>query len=175
MAIDQSVKSMFDSFQTQYESAQADNGMGSLGWWPDAGEHPVFVTGLSVEPSKFRQRDGMEVDGFTAQFKYQLLEDSGSPDNPREFQGAPFTLPGNPSGLTDDKAKMRCEIETRRLKGHIETCLNKATGNILVALEEIENILSDAERSNDDESKCQYDTRNGRTYRKDYLTKNLSS
>ena len=68
MAIDTSVKSMFSQFQAQYETAQADNGMGSLGWWPDAGEHQVFVTNLSIEPSVFKQRDGMEIEGFTAQF-----------------------------------------------------------------------------------------------------------
>ena len=43
------------------------------------------------------------------------------------------------------------------------------------ALGEIEEILSDAERSIVVSCKCQYDTRNGRTYRKDFLTKNLSS
>ena len=175
MAIDNSVKSMFSQFQKQYETAQADNGMGSLGWWPDAGEHQVFVTGLSCEPGKFRQRNDVELDGFTAQFEYQLLEDPGSPEAPRKFQGAPFTLPGDPSSVTDEKSKMRCEIETRRLKGHIETCLNKVTNDMGSALSEIEEILSDAERSIVVSCKCQYDTRNGKTYRKDFLTKNLSS
>ena len=175
MAINTSVKSMFSQFQQQYEASQADTGMGSLGWWPDAGEHQVFVTNLSVEPGTFRQRDGLELDGFTAQFEYQLIEDSGSPEEPRKFQGAPFTLPGNPSQTTDDKSKMRCEIETRRLKGHIETCLNKSTNDLGVALGELEAILANPELSIVVSCKCQYDTRNGRTYRKDYLTKNLSS
>ncbi len=175
MAIDTSVKSMFSQFQKQYEVAQADTGLGSLGWWPEAGEHQVFVTNLSIEPSMFKQRDGMEIDGFTTQFEYQLLEDAGSPEQPRKFQGAPFTLPGDPSKVTDDKSKMRCEIETRRLKGHIETCLNKSTNDLGTALTEIEEILSDPSRSIVVSCKCQYDTRNGRTYRKDFLTKNLSS
>ena len=175
MSIDNSVKSMFATFQTQFETAQADNGHGGLGWWPGAGDHETFVTAMKVEQSGFRQSDGMEVPGFMVQFTYQLVEDAESPEEPRQFSGAPIRVPADASKVTQAGSKIKAEIETKRLKGHLETILGRTVDNSSVALEETDSLITNGDTPIAVMCRCQYNTRGTRTYKTEYLTQRLSS
>ena len=172
MAIDNTVKSMFAQFQSDFENAQADNGHGGLGWWPEAGDWEVFVTGMKVESSAFRQSDGMEIPGFMCQFTYQMIDDPGS-EEPRTFQGSPIRVAADPSKITVDGSKIKQEIETKRLKGHLETILGKSASNPQLAMEEADTAIS-GDTPIAVMCRCQYNTRGSRTYKTEYLTQRLS-
>ena len=174
VAIDSSVKSLFATFQNQFESVQADQGHGGLGWWPEAGDHEVFVTGMKVEQSGFRQSDGMELPGVMVQFTYQLVEDATSPEEPRQFQGSPIRVPADASKITQDGSKIKAEIETKRLKGHLETILGHTSDNPEVALMEADTAIN-GDTPIAVMCRCQYNTRGTRTYKTEYLTQRLSS
>jgi len=172
MPIENNVKSMFNSLNSAFANAQPDNGMGAGGWWPAEGQHEVFVSSLTVRSSEYKMPDGQKVPGTDIVFRYQLINDTDSPNEPRSFDGSAFRLPQDTS-ILDDKGRMRTEIEMRRLKGHLQTILRRDVKDIGTA-------LSDADgKINGQDAvavvvKCQYDNVNGKIYRKDFLVKPLA-
>lgn len=172
MPIENNVKSMFNSLNSAFANAQPDNGMGAGGWWPAEGQHEVFVSSLTVRASEYKMPDGQKVPGTDIVFRYQLINDTDSPNEPRSFDGSAFRLPQDTS-ILDDKGRMRTEIEMRRLKGHLQTILRRDVKDIGTA-------LSDADgKINGQDAvavvvKCQYDNVNGKIYRKDFLVKPLA-
>lgn len=173
MPIENNVKAMFNSLNNSFAQAQPDNGMGAGGWWPAEGQHDVFVSSMNVRASEYKLNDGQKVPGTEIVFRYQLINDPDQPNEPRSFDGTAFRLPQDASVL-DEKARIGLEISMRRLKGHLQTILRRDVKDIGTA-------LADADaRINGDQAvavvvKCQYDTNNGRTYRKDFLVKPLAS
>jgi hypothetical protein len=172
MPIENNVKAMFNSLNNAFANAQPDNGMGAGGWWPNEGQHEVFVSSLNVRASEYKMPDGQKVPGTDITFRYQLINDTDSPNEPRSFDGALFRLPQDTSVL-DDKGRMRTEIEMRRLKGHLQTILRRDVKDIGTALSD-----ADAKINSDNAVavvvKCQYDNVNGKIYRKDFLVKPLA-
>ena len=129
MPIDNKVKTVFAALNNNFQSVQADSGLGSLGWWPEEGNHDCLVTDVNMQDSTFKQKDGQTFPGFEIQFSYQLINDPGQ-DEPRRWLGAPIRLPADMGALTDNGAKTRAEIELRRLKGHLTTCLRREPQDI---------------------------------------------
>lgn len=172
MPIENNVKSMFNSLNSAFANAQPDNGMGAGGWWPAEGQHEVFVSSLTVRASEYKMPDGQKVPGTDIVFRYQLINDTDSPNEPRSFDGSAFRLPQDTS-ILDDKGRMRTEIEMRRLKGHLQTILRRDVKDIGTALAD-----ADGKINGQDAVavvvKCQYDNVNGKIYRKDFLVKPLA-
>jgi len=174
MPIDSKVKTVFSALNDTFKAAQADAGLGALGWWPEEGNHDCFVTDVNMQESPFKQADGSTYPGFEIQFSYQLISDPGQSE-PRRWIGAPFRLPQDITTLSDAKAKTRAEIEMRRLKGHLTTCLRREPQDLGAALAELSNRLENTDSAVAVVVKCQYDQVNGKTYRKEYLQKALST
>ncbi len=175
MPIDNKVKTVFAALNNNFQSVQADSGLGSLGWWPEEGNHDCLVTDVNMQDNAFKQSDGQSFPGFEIQFSYQLINDPGQ-DEPRRFVGQPFRIPADMNALTDPKAKTRAEIELRRLKGHLTTCLRREPQDIGVALADLSHRLENSDSVVAVVVKCQYDTgKDGKTWRKEFLQKALST
>jgi hypothetical protein len=175
MPIDNKVKTVFAALNNNFQSVQADSGLGSLGWWPEEGNHDCLVTDVNMQDSTFKQKDGQTFPGFEIQFSYQLINDPGQ-DEPRRWMGAPIRLPADMGALTDNGAKTRAEIELRRLKGHLTTCLRREPQNIGAALADLSHRLENTDSVIAVVVKCQYDTaKDGKQYRKEFLQKALST
>ena len=54
MSISNETKAIFSNLQSDFETANADQGMGSLGEWPAKGEHACYVLGMNVQNGTFR-------------------------------------------------------------------------------------------------------------------------
>jgi len=174
MPIDNKVKTVFAALNSTFQNVQADAGLGALGWWPEAGNHDCIITDVNMQESPFKQSDGQTFPGFEIQFSYQLINDPGQ-ETPRRWVGQPFRIPASMDPLTDPKAKTRAEMELKRLKGHLTTCLRRDPQDIGVALGELSNRLENTDSVIAVVVKCQYDEFNGKTYRKEYLQKALST
>ena len=82
MSISNETKAIFANMQNEFESAQSDQGLGSLGEWPTKGEHACYVLGVNVSQGTFRQTsDKQEFPAVTVQFHYQLCEDPDRPNH----------------------------------------------------------------------------------------------
>lgn len=175
MPVDPKVKTVFSALNSSFQSVQADSGLGSLGWWPEEGNHDCLVTDVNMQESTFKQSDGQTFPGIEVQFSYQLINDPGQ-EEPRRFLGAPIRLPVDINQLNDPRAKTRAEIELRRLKGHLTTCLRREPQDIGVALGELSHKIENTDSVIAVVVKCQYDTsKDGKQYRKEYLQKALST
>jgi len=174
MPVDSKVRTMFSALNDTFKSAQADSGLGALGWWPEEGNHDCLVTDVNMQESPFKQSDGSTYPGVEIQFSYQLITDPGQQE-PRRWVGSPFRIPTDTNVLTDPKAKIRAEIELRRLKGHLTVCLRREPQDMGAALGEISHRLESTDSVVAVVVKCQYDQAGGKTYRKEFLQKALST
>ena len=167
-------KAIFSALQNSFNEVQADQGLGSLGEWPPAGTHNCYVISVSVKDNtKFKETGtGNEFDAVTVQFRYQLVED---PDHaePLEWNGAPMTIPSDPSQITHEGSQIRARIEMQRLKGHMKTLLNREPADMGIDMGEIESMLT-GEQSVVCSVKCQYNQRGEWTYKSEYLQSLLS-
>ena len=127
--------SMFAAFNDIYSAADANTEGSAAGWRPEAGDHAVLVTGMVADQGEFKQKDGQVFPSNLLYFTYQMIEDPGSPAEPRSFRGKTFNLPNNPSQLTDDGAKTRMRIDLERLKGHLRTVLGTSANNLAADME----------------------------------------
>ena len=168
MSISNETKAIFANLQSSFETANADQGMGSLGEWPAKGEHACYVLGMTVQPGTFRQStDKQEFPALSVQMHYQLCEDPDRTE-PLIWNGAPMVVPNDPTVLTHEGSQIRAKIELGRLKGHLKTILGREPSDLGSALEEIENKL------NGDSTvacmvRCQYTERGTSTYKSEYL------
>jgi hypothetical protein len=168
MSIPNNTKAIFSNLQNDFESATADQGLGSLGEWPDKGEHNCYVLGVNVSEGKFRQTgDGQEFPSISVQFHYQLCEDPDRAE-PLIWKGAPMNIPNDPGQLSHEGSQIRARIEMGRLKGHLKTILSYDPSDIGAAFEEVENKLN-GETTVAAVVRCQYTERNNRTYRTEFL------
>ena len=126
---------MFAAYNNSFASVEANTEGSGAGWRPDAGDHAVLVTGMTIEEGEFKQKDGQLFPSNLIHFTYQMIEDPGSPAEPRSFKGKTFNLPSNPAQLTDDGAKTRMRIDIERLKGHLRTVLGTSTNNLAADME----------------------------------------
>jgi hypothetical protein len=69
MPIDNKVKTVFAALNNNFQSVQADSGLGSLGWWPEEGNHDCLVTDVNMQDSTFKQKDGQTFPGFEIQVR----------------------------------------------------------------------------------------------------------
>jgi len=168
MSISNETKAIFANLQSDFETANADQGMGSLGEWPAKGEHACYVLGMNVQNGTFRQTsDKQEFPAISVQFHYQLCEDPDRTE-PLIWNGAPMTIPTDPSVLTHEGSQIRAKIELSRLKGHLKTILGYEPTDLGAAFEEVESKL------NGDSTvacmvRCQYTERGTSTYKSEYL------
>ena len=130
----------------QAKNSQANQGLGSLGWWPDEGTHDCWVD-PDVEMVKGvfaygRGQDRKEIPCTNVRFRYHLLNDPGS-EEPRSFWGQWFNL------LKDSQVKSlpesreagglqqtRARISTERFKGHLTTILGEEPSNFQTGLQQ---------------------------------------
>ena len=164
-----STSAIFESLQDEYNNATADQGLGSLGEWPAAGNHECYVLGMKIdENASFRQSsDGQEFPSIMIQFEYQLVDD---PDRSTAlvWKGAPFNLIKDSNVLTHDGSKTRTRIEMERFKGHLKTLMGEAVNDLPSAIDSVQ------AKFNGDSAvvamiRCQYNQRGTRTYKTEYL------
>jgi len=173
MSISNETKAIFANMQNDFESSQADQGLGSLGEWPAKGEHACYVLDVNVQAGTFRQTsDRQEFPAVTVQFRYQLCEDPDRTE-PLVWNGAPMTIPNDASMLSHEGSQIRAKIELARLKGHLKTILGYDPTNLGAAFDEVEAKL------NGDSTvacmiRCQYTERGTSTYKSEYLQTLLS-
>ena len=168
-SIQNQTKAIFSQMQSDFSQANADQGLGSLGEWPPAGEHNCYVLDVMTSHDRtFRQSsDGQEFPAATVQFTYQLCDDPDRAE-PLVFKGAPMTLCGDPTQLTHEGSQIRNRIEMSRLKGHLKTLLSREPNDIAADLDEISTRLN-GEEAVAAVVRCQYTERGTRTYRSEYI------
>jgi hypothetical protein len=166
---------MFANYNAAFAAVEANTEGSAAGWRPDAGDHAVLVTGITLEEGEFKQKDGQVFPAVDVTFQYQMVEDPGSPE-PRSFAGARFTLPNDPSQLTDEGGKTRVRIEMERLKGHLATLMGRRPDNLQTAMQIVSERLANGNvvpvklRARYDESKAKPGTK----YFKEFLVSPLS-
>jgi hypothetical protein len=166
---------MFAAYNNSFASVEANTEGSGAGWRPDAGDHAVLVTGMTIEEGEFKQKDGQLFPSIDITFQYQMVEDPGSPE-PRSFTGARFQMPADPTQLTDEGAKTRARIELERIKGHLTTLIGRRPENLQMAMQTIQerinngNVIPVKLRARYDESK----TKPGTKYFKEFLVAPLS-
>jgi len=167
-------KAIFAALQQEFDSVQADQGLGSLGEWPPKGEHNCYVIGVNITESKFRVTGtGKEIPSVSVQFNYQMIEDPDRPE-PLAFRGAPMNIPADLTEIDHEGSQIRARIEMSRLKGHIKTLLSYDPADMEAAFEEVETLLN-GDNTVAAVVRCQYTERNDRTYRTEYLQSLLST
>jgi len=168
MSTSNETKAIFANMQADFETAKADQGMGSLGEWPAKGEHACYVLGVNVSQGTFRQTDDkQEFPAVSVQFHYQLCEDPDRTE-PLIWNGAPMTIPQDASVLTHEGSQIRARIELSRLKGHLKTILGYEPNDLSSAFEEVESKLT-GDATVACVIRCNYTERGTTTYKSEYL------
>lgn len=120
-------KSLFAKFKEKFAQANANIGEGSLGPWPDHGDHECILLSVSVEPGSFNVTQGNKINAGVVQFHYQTVPNPENPDSGEAlvWKGAPFILPTDPDSIpaSEEGKQRRVEMELERLKGHIKSIL----------------------------------------------------
>ena len=164
-------KAIFATLQNDFETVEADQGLGSLGEWPAQGDNTCYVLNINIETgATFKEAQaagGMEHPAVTIQFEYQLVEDPDRAE-PLAWRGAPMTIPTNMGDVQSDGSKIRAQIELRRLKGHLKTLLGRIPGDLGADIEAVDSMLS-GEQSVVAVIDCRYNKRNDRTYKTEYV------
>ena len=170
-----STSQIFSMMQKDFENAQADQGLGSLGEWPSEGNHECYVLSMNIdENATFRQTsDGQEFPSVSIQFEYQLSDDPDRP-TPLVWKGAPMNLIKDSSNLTHEGSQIRNRIETERLKGHMKTILGSAPSDFGGGIEEVKNKL-DSENAVLAMVRCIYQVRGNKTYKSEKLQHLISN
>lgn len=132
----------------KYTEAEANQGQGSLGPWPQEGEESTQAARVmgAIENWEAEFTYGKKgpsqkkVKSFTIQFLYEI----DTPDKgPFAFKGKPFNIPYDIDALpeTDNKQaggkqQTRANIELDRLKGHLQALLGREGGDVFADITE---------------------------------------
>lgn len=167
---------VFANYDNAYRDARANSDGGGGGWWPEPGQHNCIVTSISVIPSTFKMNAGettTELPSNLITFRYQLMEDPGSPGDPREFEGAAFNFPQNQDRVTAPGQQTRIRIELERIKGHFNTVLGSSgvTNNPQIDLDNAQKAVADGTVAV--VVNCVHQPKGDRVYKKDYLVRRL--
>ena len=164
-------KSIFATLQDDFQTVDADQGLGSLGEWPPAGDHNCYVLNMMIDAKAiFKEAaasGGQEHPAISIQFSYQLVEDPDRAE-PLLWRGAPITIPSNPKDIGHEGSKIRAQIEMKRLKGHLKTLLGRDPVDLSADMDAVASLLS-GEQSVVAVVDCRYNKRNDRTYKTEYL------
>lgn len=157
-AVSADVMKMFTEMNQQASEAEPNQGMGSLGWWPESGDHECIIEDLTIGKGEFvygRRPNRISIPAVEVQFVYRLYEDPTSPDgNPRSFRGKPFYLLSDaaygklPEGGDHGKQKTRYRMDRDRFAGHLTAILNEQPGNFMAAIETVRKNLEEATAAN---------------------------
>lgn len=169
-----STSKIFAAHNAMLASTQPSFGGGSANqWWPDAGQHDVFVIGLVVRDGTMRH-SGVEYPSKLLTFQYRLVEDPGSPAEPRTFSGAPVNIPLDANVAQQSQA---VQINMGRLKGILQVVLGeKFVGNDLDAsLSMVQSLLDDPDATVAARCSIQANLdKQGKEWKKEYLVTRLS-
>ena len=164
-------KAIFATLQEEFSSANADQGLGSLGEWPAQGEHNCYVLDVAVNTdATFKEAQaggGQEHPAISIQFRYQLMEDPDRTE-PLVWKGAPITIPQDMKQINQEGSRIRASIELQRLKGHLKTLMGSEPVDMSAAMESVDSLLN-GESSVAATVRCVYTTRGSRTYRTEYI------
>lgn len=136
--LSQNALAMFNDMAGSYQTVEANEGLGGLGTWPEAGEHVCAVRKITVdERAKFSYKTSKDapkttVPAVSIRFHYtkypENLPAGAQPteDDLLDWGGRPFNLPIVPAGqkIPDNYAKA-VEINLGRLKNHLKVVLNR--------------------------------------------------
>tara|TARA_X000001382_G_scaffold13910_3_gene9004 strand:+ start:955 stop:1494 length:540 start_codon:yes stop_codon:yes gene_type:complete len=165
------------AFNSNMAAAPADTSGGYNSWFPEQGDHDCTIEGVFMTECTGKEWiDGTpsEYDGTLIKFNFRLIDDPGSPDAPRAFDGAPFILPVNgPDALQTEKGQNNLTRTLGRLKGHLTTVLGMDDipdlGAAIAAVEEsiqTEPIAVKVKTST-------YNAPNGKSYNTEYISSRL--
>ncbi len=144
---------------TAIKDASPNQGFGSGGWRPPAGESDNVLLGMKLEPTTIRYKlstsSGQEVKknapagGLT--FLFQMMDDPDNADQPRSWQGKQFQMPDdkirNDSQLPEGQ-RTRFRIQDERLNGFFLTLLGHVPDSAAQGLELLQAKLTEAEEAN---------------------------
>jgi hypothetical protein len=127
-------------------SASADTDGGYNSWFPDAGEYDCVIEGLYIGECTGKEwvdGNATEYPGTLIKFNFRLIDDPGSPESPRAFDGSPFILPVNgPDVLQTEKGQNQLNRTISRLKGHLSSILGmQEIPDLAAALSQVEKTL----------------------------------
>jgi hypothetical protein len=176
-------QSMFESMKKQFGDAEANTGEGALGEWPEEGHHDCLILSLEAnnDDTFFIDREN-RIPATSFFFRYQLVEDPNSPDDPMRWRGAPFIFPHNPSSITAKNKLDQIRISRDRFCGHLQTILGTKVG-VVGGIDLDQAIDAVATKLNGGTHtictvRCEYRTRGTgdatRTYKTEYLQKLLA-
>jgi hypothetical protein len=134
------------AFNSEMKTLSADTDGGYNSWFPDEGMYDCTINGIYLGECTAKEwidNEPKEHDGILVKFNYTLLDDPGSPDNPRSFDGSPFILPaGGASAYSSEKAQKQLERTLKRLKGHLCVMLDMSDiPDVSAAVSEVESRL----------------------------------
>ena len=121
-----------------YAEAEANQGFGSLGTWPNEpneGEHELTLTKMEAKedgkfafkPNKNPGTKTVERDALEVQFHYANTNEDGTENH---FKGSPIVIPYDQKGLPENQMT-RVRIATDRLKGSLKGLLGDSISNDL--------------------------------------------
>lgn len=144
---------------TAIKDAAPNQGYGSGGWRPPAGESDNVLIGMRLEPCTFRYKvsgpSGQEIKksdrGGGLTFMFQLMDDPDNPDEPRSWQGKQFQMPSEAvrtdSALPDGQ-RQRIRIQDERLNGFFLSILGHVPDSAASGITMLQDKLTEADSKN---------------------------
>jgi len=165
------------AFNSNMAAASADTSGGYNAWFPDEGEYDCIIEGVFMTECTGKEWiDGnpTEYDGTLIKFNFRLIDDPGSPEAPRSFDGSPFILPVNgPDALQTEKGQKNLDRTLGRLKGHLTTILKMSDiPDLGAAINTVEETLQTDPIAVKVKT-TSYNAPNGKTYNTEYISSRL--
>lgn len=128
--IDNKVAALMRAGSTAFANADVDVGEGLQGEWPPAGDHDLYILGVTEKVGDYKDGD-LKVPCVEVQFEFEWIRDPNDPTwdkvkdpGPLHFKGRSFRLVPNPDkDLVSDGAKTGARMDWERFKGHLTKIL----------------------------------------------------
>lgn len=183
------INSIMGTLNEGLASAQPDLGYGYDGERPPAGNHDCYLIGWDVDAATFTKADGNKIPALRFTANWKLISDPNHATQ-LEWKGESMLIPqGGSRGLPqgdrngDDLAKKTSltrwfvERDEARLRGILETVLNRPFTNIMADVAAVQQLLQNGTLVGV-QVKCEYSPnkkRPGEFYFREYAQKNLAS
>lgn len=165
------------AFNTTLATAKADTDGGYNSWFPDPGEYDCLLESIFIGECTGKEwvdGNANEYPGTLIKFNFRLIDDPGSPESPRSFDGSPFILPVNgPDVFQTEKGQNNLNRTMNRLKGHLTSVLRmNEIPDLGAAISQIEKTLQ-SEPIAVKVKATSWTSQNGKTYNTEYISSRI--
>ncbi len=96
-------------------------------FFPPAGKHPSILEDIVYDVNSSTKHGGRDIPAMSVSFRYRLITDPESPQNPRAYNGKTFYLPLEDSAydVAAGKKGSKFGMERDRFMGHLTTLLGR--------------------------------------------------